>query len=378
MMDEAEKPTNVGLYGLAPGKNISAPADWSISRDVSRDVGLQEALAKSEERYHSLVETVNDLVWETDDKWIYTFVSHSASEILGRKPEEVVGKALCDLMPLKEANHISRVLASAAASRKPFSLIQSTHLHKDGHPVSMETSGAPFFDDNGNLGGYRGIHRDITQSRDADAQLRQVLRKLERTVDGTVQAITLMAEMRDQNIAGHQRRVADLGRAIADILCLPYEQREIVHIAGLVHDLGKIFIPTEILNKPDKLTEEELAIVRTHPQIGYDVLKKVEFPWSIADIVLQHHERIDGSGYPAGLKGEEILLEARIMAVADVVEAMSSRRSYRSGRQLDSILREMAQNKGVLYDINVTEACLTAFLDKGFKFELEPAATAEG
>ena len=376
-MNETEKPTNVGLYGLALGKT-AAPADRSLGRDVSRDGGLQEALAESGERYRNLVETVNDLIWEADDKWIYTFVSHSASEILGRKSEEMVGKALCDLMPLKETNRMSRMLASLAASRKPFSLINSTHLHKDGHPVSIQTSGAPFFDDDGNIRGYRGVHRDITQSREADAQLQQVLRRLERTVDGTVQAITLMVEMRDQNIAGHQRRVADLSCAIADILGLPYEQREIVHIAGLLHDLGKIFISTEILNKPDKLTEEELAIVRTHPRAGYDVLTKVEFPWSIADIVLQHHERMNGSGYPAGLKGEEILLEARIMAVADVVEAMCSRRSYRPAQRLDGALREIARNKGVLYDANVAEACLTAFLDKGFKFETEPAASAEG
>lgn len=320
-------------------------------------------------RLRTVGETINDPTWEVNDKWIYTSMSPTASEILGRSPEEVVGKPFCDFMTLRESGRMSRMLAAFATSRKPFSLIQSNHLHKDGHSVSLETSGAPIFDEDGNLRGYRGVHRDITQSREADTEMQQVVKKLERTVDGVVQAITLMAEMKDPYIAGHQRRVAELSRAMTDVLYLPYERRKMVHVAALVHDLGKVFVSADILNKPDRLTEEELAIVRTHPRAGYDVLAKAEFPWAIADIVLQHHERIDGSGYPAGLKGEEILFEARILAVADVVEAMSSKRSYRPAQQLDAALREISRNKGVLYDAKAAEACLTAFLDRGFKFD---------
>lgn len=332
-------------------------------RTVERE--KEELLA----RLRTVGGTANDPTWEVNDKWIYTSVSCSASEILGRSPEEVAGKAFCDFMPLRESGRMSRMLASFAASRKPFSLIQGNYVHKDGHMVSLETSGDPIFDEDGNLRGYRGVHRDITQSREENAELQQFVKKLEKTVDGTIQAITLVAEMKDPNIAGHQRRVAQLSGAMTDILCLPYERRQTLRVAALVHDLGKVFVSTDILNKPDRLTEEELAIVRTHPRAGYDVLAQAEFPWAIADIVLQHHERIDGSGYPAGLKGQEILLEARILAVADVVEAMSSKRSYRPAQALDTALREIARNKGMLYDADAAEACLTVFLAGGFKFE---------
>ena len=319
-------------------------------------------------RLRTVGETVDDPTWEVDDRWIYTSVSRRAGAMLGRKPEDVIGKPFCDFMPLKEANRMSRMLASFAAAGKSFSLVQGSHLHQDGHTVCLETSGIPFFDEDGNLRGYRGVHRDVTQSREVSAEVEQVLKKLEGTVDGTVRAMTLMAEVQDQNIAGHQRRVADLSCTMASFLNLPYERREMLRVAASLHDLGKTFIPAEILNKPDKLTEAELAIVRTHPRAGYDVLTKAEFPWAIADIVLQHHERMNGSGYPAGLKGEEILFEARIMAVADVVEAMCSKRSYRPAQQLDFALRELARDKGQLYDVDAAEACLTAFLDHGFRF----------
>jgi len=319
-------------------------------------------------RLRTVGATADDPTWEADEKWIYTSVSRSASAILGRKPEDLIGKPFCDFMPLKEANRMSRLLASFASVGKSFSLIQGTHLHRDGHSVCLETSGIPFFDEEGHLRGYRGVHRDVSQSRGANGELQQLLKKLEGTVDGTVRAMTLVAEVKDPNVAGHQRRVAELSCTMATLLSLPNERREMLRIAACLHDLGKTFIPAEILNKPDRLTEEELAIVRTHPRAGYDVLAKAEFPWAIADIVLQHHERMNGSGYPAGLKGEEILFEARIMAVADVVEAMCSKRSYRPAQQLDTALRELARDKGQLYDVDAAEACLSAFLDHGFKF----------
>jgi putative nucleotidyltransferase with HDIG domain len=175
--------------------------------------------------------------------------------------------------------------------------------------------------------------------------------------------------MRDQYTAGHQKRVNQLACAIAKEMHLPIERVQIIRVAGLLHDFGKIFVPTEILIKPGKLNELEFSLVRSHPQSGYNVLKSIEFPWPIADIILQHHERMDGSGYPSHLRGEEISVEARILATADVVEAMAFHRSYRPALGLDTALKEIDRNKSTLYDPKVAEACLDTFLDHEFKWE---------
>jgi putative nucleotidyltransferase with HDIG domain len=261
------------------------------------------------------------------------------------------------------------LLNAALASHEPFRVIQVANLHKNGRTVFLETSGVPFFDASGRLVGYRGIHRDVTQRRAADQQVHQTIRKLESTVESVIQAISLTIEMRDQYTAGHQKRVNQLACAIAKEMHLPMERVQIIRVAGLLHDFGKIFVPTEILIKPGKLNELEFSLVRSHPQSGYNVLKSIEFPWPIADIILQHHERMDGSGYPSHLREEEIGTEARILAVADVVEAMASHRSYRPALGLDTALKEINKNKSTLYDAKVAEACLDAFLDRAFKWE---------
>jgi putative two-component system response regulator len=175
--------------------------------------------------------------------------------------------------------------------------------------------------------------------------------------------------MRDHYTAGHQKRVNQLACAIAREMHLPMERLEIIRVAGLLHDFGKIFVPTEILIKPGKLNELEFSLVRSHPQSGYSILKNIQFPWPIADIIVQHHERMDGSGYPSHLRGEEIGTEARILAVADVVEAMTFHRSYRPALGLDSALKEINRNRTTLYDPEIAEACLDTFLDRSFKWQ---------
>jgi PAS domain S-box-containing protein len=194
----------------------------------------------------------------------------------------------------------------------------------------------------------------------------ELLQNLRKTVEGTIHTIAATVEARDPYTAGHQRRVADLAAAIAGEMKLSDEQVEGIKMAGIIHDLGKIQVPAEILSKPGKLNDLEFQIIQTHPQVGFNLLKGIEFPWPIAEMVLQHHEKMDGSGYPQGLKGDDILLEARILAVSDVVEAMSSHRPYRPALGIEKALKEISRNRGILYDPDVVDACIKVF-EEGYK-----------
>lgn len=214
-----------------------------------------------------------------------------------------------------------------------------------------------------------GLEASKTERTRVEEELQHTLENLRKAMGATIQAIASTVEMRDPYTAGHQRRVANLARAIATEMGLSKEQVEGIRMAGVIHDLGKISVPAEILTKPARLTQIEFNLVKAHPQVGYDILKRIEFPWPIAQTVLQHHERMDGSGYPAGLSGEEILMEARILGLADVVEAMCSHRPYWPALGVDKALEEISRKKGVLYDPNVVDACLKVFTEKGFKFE---------
>jgi putative nucleotidyltransferase with HDIG domain len=187
-------------------------------------------------------------------------------------------------------------------------------------------------------------------------------------MEATIYTISKIIETRDPYTAGHQNTVSQLSVAIAQEMKLPEDKIEGIRIAALVHDIGKINIPAEILSKPSKLNEMEFSLIKNHPKVGYDILRKIDFSWPVAKIVLQHHEKIDGSGYPQGLKGEKILLEAKIIGVADVVEAMSSHRPYRPSLGIDKALEEISQNRGILYDPEVVDVCLKLFKEKNFKF----------
>jgi response regulator RpfG family c-di-GMP phosphodiesterase len=209
---------------------------------------------------------------------------------------------------------------------------------------------------------WYGFNTDITERKQAADRIKKAL-------EATVQAIAVTIEARDPYTAGHQRRVADLAHAIATEMNLPMDMMDGISMAAAIHDLGKISIPAEILSKPTKLTNIEFSLIKTHPQSGYDILKDIEFPWPIARTILDHHEKMNGSGYPNGLKGEDILMEARILSVADVVEAMASYRPYRPALGLDAALEEIEKNRGTLYDSTVVDSCLRLFREKGFQLE---------
>ncbi|MEJ2286756.1 MAG: HD domain-containing phosphohydrolase [Desulfobacterales bacterium] len=209
---------------------------------------------------------------------------------------------------------------------------------------------------------------EIENRKHVQQELEQSFQNLKKVMDSTIQAIAMTVEKRDPYTSGHQMRVAKLTRAIAESLELPQHQVEGAFMAASIHDIGKISLPAEILTKPIQLTEIEISLIQAHSQAGYDILKGIEFPWPIADIIVQHHERMNGSGYPRGLAGEDILIEARIIGVSDVVETMSSHRPYRPSMGIDKALQEIILNKGTLYDARVVDACLHIFQEQGFEF----------
>jgi putative two-component system response regulator len=207
----------------------------------------------------------------------------------------------------------------------------------------------------------------LAERNKAEEENKQALQKLRKAITGTIYAMAMTIEIRDPYTAGHQRRVASLSRAIGKELCLSSLQVEGLGMAGVIHDIGKIAIPSEILSKPANLNKLEYEIMKTHPQVGYDILKSIEFPWPLAEITAQHHERLDGSGYPLGLKENEIIFEAKILSVADVVEAMASHRPYRAAKGIGFALNEISKRRGISFDPQVIDVCLYLFNKKDYK-----------
>jgi len=240
---------------------------------------------------------------------------------------------------------------------------------KDGTDGVCETTVIPLRDENDTIIAVFGVAHDITERKQTEKELQQSYDRLRETLIATVNALASTIEMRDPYTAGHQRRVTLLACAIAEEMGLTNDQFDGLRMAGLIHDLGKINVPTEILSKPGPINDIEFCIIRFHPQICHDILKTIELPWPVATIVLQHHERLDGSGYPQGLKGDEIMLEARILAVADVVEAMASHRPYRPALGVNQALAEITKQRGILYDPEVIDACIKIFTERKFEFE---------
>jgi HD-GYP domain-containing protein (c-di-GMP phosphodiesterase class II) len=212
------------------------------------------------------------------------------------------------------------------------------------------------------------LRREVDHRRHVQHELQESLEDLKKIIGGTVMAIAMTVEKRDPYTSGHQQRVAELARAIGREMGLPQDRVEGLAIASAIHDIGKISLPAEILTKPSQLSSLEMSMIQAHSQAGYDILKNVQFPWPVAQIVLQHHERLNGTGYPQGLSGDGILKEARIVGVADVVETMSSHRPYRPSMGVDKALAEISAKKGVLYDPDAVEACLTLMGEKHFEF----------
>jgi PAS domain S-box-containing protein len=240
---------------------------------------------------------------------------------------------------------------------------------KDGTAGICETTFIPLRDQGDEIIAMFGVCRDITERKQTEERLQQSYENLRDTLIATVNILASTIEMKDPYTAGHQRRVTTLACAISEEMGLSDDQFDGLRMAGLIHDLGKINVPAEILSKPGQINDIEFSIIRYHPQICHDILKTIELPWPVAQIVLQHHERMDGSGYPQGLKGDDIMIEARILAVADVVEAMASHRPYRPALGIKQALEEITKNRGILYDTTIVDVCKKLFIKSKFRFE---------
>jgi HD-GYP domain-containing protein (c-di-GMP phosphodiesterase class II) len=215
----------------------------------------------------------------------------------------------------------------------------------------------------------------VVESPESEWKTQQDGNGLRVVLNEVVKSIIVLGETRDPYTAAHQQRVAQLACAIAREMGISDDRIEGLQIMGIIHDIGKVAVPAEILSKPGRLSSYEFGIIKTHPEIAYNIVKGLEFPWPVAEAIFQHHERLNGSGYPRGISGDDIMLEAKILGVADVVEAMASHRPYRPALGIDKALEEIAQNRGILYDASVVDACLRLVAEKGFKFDEEKSSS---
>ena len=338
-----------------------------IFDDITERKKMEEELRRSEERFRVLFDFAPDAYYLHDVQGILVDGNRVAEDLIGYKRDELIGSSFQELKLVRE-DQLEKAagLLAANAAGSPAGPDELVLVRRDGMEIPIEIRTVPMKIGDQTL--VLGIARDITERKRREKELKDSMERLRKAMGGTVRAMALTVESKDPYTAGHQQRVANLARAIAQEMGLPRDRVDGIRMAGAIHDVGKVSVPAEILSKPGRITEIEFGIIKTHSQVGYDILKNIDFPWPIADMVLQHHEKMNGTGYPLGLSGDAIMLEARVLVVADVVEAMVSHRPYRPALGIDSALDEISKNRGVLYDPDAVGACLRLFREKGFEF----------
>ena len=364
--------TTIGNTETINGKTVRV---YGVLQDITKRKLAEKKLQASHDLLSNLSlhlpGSLYQLQLSPDGHLTVPYASKGIIETFGVTPEEVRN----DITPMlryihpEDSKHILRAIKHSAKTLDVCSgKFRVTLPEKETRWIMGRSKPE-------NLGGgsilWHGSSLDITDQQLAEQQVITYLNRLKHTTENTLLAVSNVVEQRDPYTAGHERQVGDLAAAIATEMGLSTERIEGIKFSGYVHDIGKISIPAEILTKPTKLMPVEFSLIRLHPQNGYDILKNIDFVWPVLDVILQHHERMDGSGYPKGLKGDEITLEARIIAVADVVEAMSSHRPYRPGLGIEKALNELESNIDKYYDRSVVEACLRLFREQGYKLNNE-------
>jgi PAS domain S-box-containing protein len=311
------------------------------------------ALKESEQQFKSLAEKSPNMIFINAGGRV-VYANERCSEIMGYTRRQFYSPKF-DFMRMVAPESVSATEEAYAEHMKGKDIPPFDHtlVKKNGEKIDAILT-TKLIEYNGSTA-ILGIVTDVTDRKRAETKLRKSFAATQKMLEGIVDSLAVMAEQKDQYTAGHQRAVGQICRELAWEMRLTDEQIRGIHIAGIVHDIGKVSIPAEIITKPAKLTEAEYALVKTHCRVGYNILANIKFPWPVARMVLEHHERINGSGYPNGLKGKNTLLESKMLAVADVAEAMSSDRPYRKRRTLQEIIDELQVNKGILYDPNVVD-----------------------
>lgn len=379
------------------------------AEDITKNKHNKEELKIDEKKYSVIVETQKNLICRFLPDTTLTFVNKAYCDYFNVKYNELIGTKFLKLVPRKDHGKVLEKLASFSVKNN-----STTYEHRVIDANNKERwhrwTDTAFFNENGEIAELQSIGTDITKLKRREENLLNNYDKIEKEVkqrteevkkineklkmeieerklieeklnkniellkksfDSSINVVLQIMNIRDPYTVNHQQRVGYLAYSIGKELGLPKEKLNSIYIAGILHDIGKIYVPSEFLSKPGKLNKVEFDIIKAHPQVGYDILSKIKFPWPIDTIVLQHHERINGSGYPYKLMDNEILLEAKIIAVADVVEAMSSHRPYRPALDEKLALEEIGNNKGVFYDTDVVDVCLKLFNEKQFHFEKE-------
>ena len=313
-----------------------------------------------EEKYRNIFENAQEGIYQSTPEGRFILANQSMARMLGYDSPEDLICSVKDIARQVYVDSDDRIKFIAMMAHQNVTKNNEVRFYKkDGSIIWVSRTMRSVLNERGQVLYYEGIVEDITEKRDNVERLRNAL-------GGTVRAIASLVETRDPYTAGHQRQVANLARAIATELGLPKDRIEGLRVAAIIHDIGKISVPAEILSKQSKLNNIEFNLIKTHAEAGYNILKDIDFPWPVARIVFEHHERMNGTGYPRNLKGDDILIESRIIAVADVVEAMASHRPYRAALGIESALNEIEKNKGILYDIAVSDACQKLFREKGY------------
>lgn len=367
LADYAEK-ILAGTIGAASAR-IAVASVLQQSVAITDPITAEESIRESEARLQAIMDNTSTTISLKDTQGHFILINRRFGELSHISKEDIVGKTDYDIFPKKLANRYRANDMKALQAGSPIQVEEIFH-HADGRHTYLAIK-FPMYDTTRTVYGVCSIATDITDRKRSEFELQRSHDRLKQALEDTITAIARAVEARDLYVAGHQRRVAQLAVAIATEMNLEPDTIEGIHMGAIIHDIGKIHLPAEILNKPARLFDTEFALVKSHPEVGYEILKDVKLPWPVSQIVHQHHEHLDGSGYPHGLQGDDILLESRIVCVADVIEAMAGHRPYRPAKGINKALNEIQKHKGDFYDPDVVDACVRLFHEKKFSFEEE-------